>query len=174
MKALRFLGVFFLLPLFVFSGCGYTAKTTLPQDIKTIYVNTVQNKIPLEQTYVYTPGLEISITNAMIRRFHQDGNLKIVKKKEADAVLVADLIGFQQEGLRFNNLERVEEYRLYLVLSLKLVSSKTKELLWEEPNFSGDAEYFVSDVRSVGREEGVQRAVDRLARNVVDRIVEDW
>ena len=40
--------------------------------------------------------------------------------------------------------------------------------------FSGDAEYFVSDVRSVGREDASLRAVDRLARNIVDRIVEDW
>ena len=174
MKALRFLGAFFLLPLFVFSGCGYTAKTTLPQDIKTIYVNTVQNKIPLEQTYVYTPGLEISITNAMIRRFHQDGNLKIVKKKEADAVLVADLIGFQQEGLRFNSLESAEEFRMYIVMSLKLKDQKTGEIIWEEPNFTGDAEYFVSSVRSLAREEAAQRAVDRLARNIVDRVVEDW
>ncbi len=157
------------------SGCAYTQKSSLPKDIKTIYIRTVLNKIPAEEIYVYNPGLEMGITKAIIRRLNKDGNLKVAaSEEEADVVLQTDLVRFQQEGLRFNNLERVEEYRLYLVLSLKLVSAKTKELLWEEPNFSGDGEYFVSDVRSVGREEGVQRAVDRLARNVVDRIVEDW
>ena len=169
------LSAFCLALLVAFSGCGYTRKTTLPQNIQSIYVRTVLNKIPVEEISTYQPGLEMAITKAVIRRLNKDGNLKVVaSENEADVVLQSDLVRFQQEGLRFNNLERVEEYRLYLVLSLKLVSTKTKELLWEEPNFSGDSEYFVSDVRSVGREEGVQRAVDRLARNVVDRIVEDW
>ena len=174
MKRLRFLGALCLLPLFLASGCGYTNHTVLPQDIKTIYVNTVQNKIPLEQTYVYTPGLEIAITNAVIRRLHQDGNLHVVKKQDADAVLEADLTGFQQEGLRFNSLESTEEFRMFIVMTIRLKNQKTGETIWEEPNFTGDAEYFVSSVRSIGRDEAAQRAVDRLARNIVDRIVEDW
>jgi len=60
------------------------------------------------------------------------------------------------------------------VLTLKLVNGETGDIIWEEPNFSGDAEYFVSDVRSIARREASERAITRLARNVVDRIVEDW
>ena len=164
-----------LVTLLFISGCGYTRKTTLPQDVKTIYVRTVLNKIPIEEIYSYHPGLEMGITKALIRRLNKDGNLKVAASEDqADAILETDLVRFQQEGLRFNNLERVEEFRLYLVVALRLLNSKTREVIWEEPNFSGDSEYFVTDVRSVGREEGVQRAMDRLARNVVDRIVEDW
>lgn len=169
------MSAFCLAALLLISGCGYTRKTTLPQDIKTIYVRTVLNKIPIEEIYSYHPGLEMGITKALIRRFNKDGNLKVVASEDrADAILETDLVRFQQEGLRFNNLERVEEFRLYLVVSLRLINAKTREVIWEEPNFSGDSEYFVTDVRSVGREEGVERAMDRLARNVVDRIVEDW
>ena len=47
-------------------------------------------------------------------------------------------------------------------------------MIWEEPNFSGDAEYFVSKVRSIARGEAAERAASRLARNAVDRIAEDW
>lgn len=158
-----------------FSGCGYTRKTVLPQDIKTIYVRTVLNKVPVEEIYVYNPGLEMGLTKAIIRRLNKDGNLRVVSSEaEADAILKTDLVRFQQEGLRFDNLERVEEYRVFMVVALKLLNAKTKETIWEEPAFSGDAEYFVSDVRSVGREDGTQRALERLARNIVDRIVEDW
>ena len=167
--------VFFLVITLFVSGCGYTRKTVLPQGIETIYIRTVLNKIPIEDIYVYNPGLEMAITKAIIRRLNKDGNLKVAASEDqADAILETDLVRFQQEGLRFNNLERVEEYRLYIVLALTLTNAKTKETIWREPAFSGDAEYFVSGVRSVGREEGVQRAIDRLARNVVDRIVEDW
>ena len=156
------------------SGCGYTQKAVLPENVKTIHVDTVKNAIPIERLFGYVPGLEISITNAIIKRLNRDGNLRVVPKEEADAVLESELVSFDQEGLRFNNLESVEEYRLYLVLAMRLRNVKTGQIIWEEPNFSGDAEYFVSGVRTIAREEAAQQAVERLARNVVDRVVEDW
>ncbi len=156
------------------SGCGYTTKTVLPRNIKTIYVETVKNKLTVEDIYAYQPGLEMDITNAVIRRLQQDGILKVVEQKKADAILKTDLLSLEQEGLRFDQLESVKEYRLFIVVALKLVDAKTGELLWEEPNFTGDTEYFVSDVTSLGEQKAALQAVDRLAKNVVDRIVEDW
>lgn len=168
-------GIVLSLFLAAVSGCGYTQKAALPQDIKTIYVKTVVNKIPPREIYVYQPGLEMAITKAIVRRLNKDGNLKVVSSPDkADAVLDSKMVRFQQEGLRFTSLEQVQEFRMFIVMELKLSNPKTQEVIWEEPNFSGDAEYFVSDVRSLGREEASQRAVDRLAKNIVDRIVEDW
>lgn len=163
-----------VLCLLIFSGCGYTRKSTLPEGIKTIYVSTVKNEIPIEGVTAYQPGLEMMITNAITRRLQRDGNLKVVPEEQADAVLESSLTAFEQEGLRFSTLESIEEYRVFIVLSMRLANRKTGEIFWVEPNFSGDAEYFVNTVRSISREEAAQRAVDRLARNVVDRIVEDW
>ena len=163
-----------LLSIFLSHGCGYTQKTVLPDNIQSIYVDTVKNKIPVDHVYTYQPGLEMDITNAVIRRLHRDGNLKVVKKEEADVILETDLVGFEQEGLRFTTLESVAEYKLFIVIALRLKDRKTGQIIWEEPNFTGDTEYFVSQVRSLAREEASRRAVDRLARNVVDRIVEDW
>ena len=162
------------LAVFVVSGCGYTTKTTLPQNTKTVYVKTTINDIPISEIYAYQPGLEIAITNAMIRRFHQDGNLKVVEEKDADAVLESKLISFDQEGLRFSRLENVQEYRLYVVLAIRLIDVKTGNVILEEGGFSGQADYFVSNVRSLGRDEATRRVVDDLAKNVVDRITEDW
>lgn len=156
------------------SGCGYTRQAALPSNIKTIYVDTVQNVIPINEIYAYQPGLEMGITKSVIRRFNKDGNLRVVPEKEADAVLEIKLKRFQQEGLRFNSLESVEEFRLFIVVEMKLTNRKTKEVIFEEPEFSGDAEYFVTFVRSIGREEASQRAIERLAKNIVDRVVEDW
>lgn len=169
-SSLAFLIVFLSLQ----SACGYTRKTVLPRGIKTVHVDTFHNKIPLPRVYPYEPGLEIKITNAIIRRLHRDGNLKVVGREKADALLEGDLIGFDQEGVRFTGLERIEEYRLYMVVALRLRDQKTGEILWEEPNFSGDASYFVVGPRAVSRGEAADRAIDRLARNAVDRIVEDW
>lgn len=166
--------VLFLAAVTVLTGCGYTQKTVLPRDIKTIHVQTVKNKVPVRDIYIYVPGLEMDITNAVIRRMQVDGNLKVVPLEEADAVLEMDLVRFEQEGLRFTSLESVSEYRLYIVLDMQLIHRETGEVLWHEANFSGDDEYFVSDIRTISQERAAEDAVDRLAVNVVDRIVEDW
>lgn len=174
MKKGRFLGVICLALILSLSGCGYTRKTILPRNIKTIFAETVKNKIPVEEVYAYQQGVEMDITNAVIRRLQVDGNLKVVEQGKADAILKMDMLAYEQEGLRFNQLESVEEYRLYIVMGLKLVDAKSGETLWEEPNFTGDTEYYVTEVTSLGEQRASLDAVDRLAHNIVDRIVEDW
>lgn len=174
MKKTRFLSAVLVVLMAGLAGCGYTTKTVLPRNVKTIYVETVKNKLKAEDIYAYQPGLEMDITNAVIRRLQQDGNLKVVEQQKADAILKTDLLSLEQEGLRFDQLESVKEYRLFIVVGLKLVDGKTGETLWEEPNFSGDTEYFVTDVTSLGEQRAALQVVDRLAKNVVDRIVEDW
>lgn len=156
------------------TACGYTTKIVLPTGIHTIYIETFRNKIPLGRLYAYEPGLEIKITNSVIRRLEVDGNLKVLPREKADAVLEGDLIGFDQEGLRFSGLERIEEFRLYVVVALRLRNLKTGQILWEEPDFSGDTSYFVQGGRAISRSQAADKAIERLARNVVDRIVEDW
>lgn len=156
------------------SGCGYSREAALPGGIKTVYVQTVRNIIPVEKIYAYHPGLEMAITNALVKRFRQDGNLQVVSRDKADVVLETDLVSFEQEGLRFTSLESVEEYRLVMKVNFRLKDAKSEKIIIEEDDFSGDADYFVSDVRSIGREEAANRASERLSRNMVDRIVEDW
>lgn len=155
-------------------SCGYTSKTKLPHDIKSIYVETALNKIAIEQMYSYQPGVEMDVTNAVIRRFQTDGNLKIAAADKADAVLSMDLKAYEQEGVRFNPLENVSEYRLFIVLGLTLKYRETGEIIWKEENFSGNKEYFVTQIRAQGQKSATENAIDDIARKVVDRVVEDW
>ncbi|MBN1687562.1 MAG: hypothetical protein JW893_00520 [Candidatus Omnitrophica bacterium] len=156
------------------AGCGYTQKTVLPQDFKTIHVDTVINDINIGNIVAYETGLEIRITNAIIDHLQKDGQLRVVPREEADAILESKLVQFDQQGLRFNSLERVEEYRMVIVLDLVLRNAKTGDIIWAEPFLSGDSEYYVSTVRSIARSDAAERAIERLAENVTNRIVEDW
>jgi outer membrane lipopolysaccharide assembly protein LptE/RlpB len=174
MKNMRWVAVWGLVLAVALSGCSYTRKTVLPRNIKTIYVETVKNKLDADKIYAYQQGLEMDITNAVIRRLQQDGTVKVVKKESADAILKTDLLQFEQEGLRFNQLEGVQEYRLFVVVKLRLVDAKTGDLIWEEPSFTGDNEYYVTNETSIGDQKASVDVVNRLAFNIVDRIVEDW
>src|SRR3990167_9403651 len=101
-----------VLGIFSFSGCGYTQKARLPNDIKTIAIATFKNEIPPEEQFAYHAGLEIELTNAVRDRFIFDGNLKVVDESEAEAILQGSIISYEQETLRFDRLESVQEYRL--------------------------------------------------------------
>ena len=173
-KHMRSVGILGLVVAMALSGCSYTRKTVLPRNIKTIYVETVKNKLNPEKLYAYQQGLEMDITNAVIERFQQDGTLKVVAQDKANAILKTDLTSLEQEGLRFNSLEGVAQYRLFIVVRLKLVDAKTGDTLWEEPNFTGDTEYYVTSVTSIGQQKAAVDAVHHLAYNIVDRVVEDW
>jgi Lipopolysaccharide-assembly len=174
MKNMRWMGVWGLAAALAFSGCGYTRHTVLPRNMKTIYVETVKNKLDPESIYAYQPGLEMNITNAVIQRLQMDGTLKVVEQKKADTILKTDLLSLDQEGLRFTSLEGVSQYRLFMVVRLKLVDAKTGDVIWEEPNFSGSTEYYVTTATSIGEQKASVDAVRNLAYNIADRIVEDW
>ncbi len=158
----------------VLSGCGYTQKAQIPSGIQTIAVRTFKNEIPPQEQFAYRPGLEIELTNAVIDRFIFDGNLKVVDESKADAILEGAVISYEQEGVRFDRLESIEEYRLFLVIKFKLIDQKTHKVIIEEPNFSGRAEFFISRSPASVRRTAANSATFDLARSLVDRIVEEW
>ena len=60
----------------------------------------------------------------------------MVDESKADAVLEGSVISYEQEGLRFDRLESVEEYRLFLVVKFKIIDRRTHRVIINEPNFS--------------------------------------
>lgn len=170
---LRFLCFVLFISLSV-SGCGYTQNVKLPNDIKTVAVETFKNEIPPNEQFAYRPGLEIELRNAIVERFLLDGNLKVVDESEADAVIKGSIISYEQEGLRFDRLESVEEYRLFLVVKFQLIDRRTNQVIINEPNFSGRSEFFVNQNPAAARRSSANSATIDLARSLVDRIVEEW
>ncbi|HTL70747.1 MAG TPA: LPS assembly lipoprotein LptE [Candidatus Eisenbacteria bacterium] len=163
------------------AGCGYTTKSLLPENIKNIHVAPVENAIDLsaevshEDTFrVYRPGVEIDVTNAIINRFIFDGNLKITGPEKADAIVEAKLVDYRRDPLRYTEGDDVQEYRLNVVIDCTVVQMPGRKVLWHEPNLTGDTSFFLSGPRAVSEDEAVTKAVEDLARRVVEKTVEIW
>jgi len=170
----RFHLLFLILIVALGSGCGYTNRAILPNGIKSIAIPPFQNNIPPQEIFTYEGGLEIDVTEAVIDRILFDGNLKVEDIKKADARLEGKLTNYYQEALRFNSLDGVQEYRLYMVCDLQLIDQRTNTLIWHEPSFSGDTEYFIEGVLTKPESTAVKAVMKDLAKNIVDRIIEDW
>lgn len=175
-------GLFYLLFVSVIlSGCGYTTRSTISNEFKTIYITPFVNKIDItSEEYtgnkykVYRPLLETEITKAVQNRYLLDGNLKPVNKENADLVLQGDLVDFRRDPLRYTDSDDVAEYRLNLVVNIALKDVKKEKVLWEENNFTGQYTYFPTGSQATPESKAINSAVEDLARRVVERTVEQW
>lgn len=171
----------FLIFIFFLSGCGYTTRSLLSPNLKSICVENFANKIRItaEQSDArmyrgYRPGMEIDITKAVIDKFISDGNLKIVSLKDSDLDLQGELIDFKKEALRYDANNNVEEYRVKLIVNLELKDFKTDKTIWREKEFAGEATYRTGGSLATTESVAIQNATSDLARRVVERTVEGW
>jgi hypothetical protein len=172
----------------VLAGCGYTTRSMVSTKYKSIYIAPFLNKVDITQEVysankyrIYRPMLETDITKKVINQYLFDGNLKPVKEALADLVLKGELMEYRKDPLSYTpNNEDVTEYRVNIYVNLSLWDPKDKSLVWEEKNFNGNYSYFTSFAPtnvSMGRtseDAAVTKAVEDLARRIVERTVEQW
>ena len=163
------------------SGCGYTTKSLLPENIKSICVNPVKNTINLtgeisdkDRFRVYRPGVEVELTNAIINRFIFDGNLKVVAPEKADAVVEAKLVDYRRDPLRYSAGDDVQEYRLTIILDVTVYEAQNHKVIWHESNLAGDTSFFLTGPRAVSEDQAATKAVEDVARRVVEKTIEIW
>lgn len=167
--------------IFLISGCGYTTRSLLPSNIKTIRVDNFKNdiKVAAEQSNLrmyrgYRPGMEVELTTAIINKFLTDGTLKIADEANADLILRGNLIDFKRDALRYDNNDNVVEYRIKLVVNMELTNAKTGVLMWKERGFAGETTYRTTGSLAKSEAAAVTAAIDDLSRRVMERTVEAW
>jgi len=156
--------------IFLTFGCGaYQLGTTLPDNLKTIYVPTFENK-------TYQPGIDVDITNAIITRFRQDGNLRPVAREEADTILLGEITGWNRRVMGYTGQDDndVEEYRLYVTVIVTFKDLATGKLLSSRQSIRGYTDYYVEGDMTEAEESAEPDAYKDLARNVVDHVVSIW
>ena len=181
MMALRRFFLSALAVSFLLTGCGYTTRSLLPSDIKTIRVNNIKNeiKVTAEQSNLrmyrgYRPGMEIDLTRVIMNKFLLDGTLKIANESSADLILNTDLIDFKRDALRYDANNNVEEYRLKMIVNMELLNAKTGNMIWTEKGFAGETTYNTTGPLAKTDTAAVNDAIDDLARRIVERTVEAW
>ena len=179
-RLLWYSGALVLWCTLLLAGCGYTAKTILPDNVKTIQVDIFKNNIDItkevsakDKYEVYRPNLEVDLRDAIVNRIFLDGNLKVAAKDSADAVLEGEILQYRKDPLRYQN-EVVQEYRISLVCDIKLVRQKDSEVLFEEGNITGDTTYLTTGALQKTETSALNDAMLDLARRIVNKIIENW
>ena len=173
-------GVLVLWCSLLLTGCGYTTKTMLPDNVKTIHVDTFRNNIDItkevsakDRYEVYRPNLEVDLRDAIVNRIFLDGSLKVSDKSSSDAVLEGQIMQYRKDPLRYQD-EVVQEYRISIICDIKLINRKDSKVLFEEENITGDTTYFTTGTLLKTETSALNDAMSDLARRIINRIAENW
>jgi hypothetical protein len=153
-------------------GCtmmGYTVGSTLPSDLRKIYVPTFENLSG-------EPQLEAPTTAAAIQEFQKDGTLRVVKTEaEADLVLTVKLSKFSLEPLRFdpNQEKKANEYRMLIDARLECVNRRAGTVLTSH-SVQGKTDFIPSGGMTLSKRDAVPDASADLAHKIVKSVVEAW
>ena len=163
------------------AGCGYTTRPGLAGNLRTVYIKPLTNTIDLTQLTndydrfpLYRHGLEANVTTEIINRFQFTGLLRPASPEKADSRLEGELVEFRRDALRYNASQQVEEWRLNVVVNVRFYDQHTQTLLWEESRLTGDTTYFAIGANTESESTALDRAMQDLARRVVERTVENW
>ena len=170
------------------SGCGYTMGSSLDPKYQTIHVAAFQNR---SREY----DLQAPLTNAVIRKFLNDGRLRVVGPGEADLIVTGTILDYSLNGLTFDDDDEVTQFQTFVTASVQVIDARMDQVLWEEAKLVGQTSYvtaatggssdrlrgnsqaFLSAVRSFQTDEENQaasEALERLAADIFYRTVEPW
>ncbi len=169
--------IFLLLMALLVAGCGYSTRSLLPNNYRTVYVQPFDNKIDFvnaDDRRLYVAGLENRVREAVVDRYLFDGNLRVADQDTADLVLKGQLLTFQREELRLQENETVKEYRIRVTVALTLWDPTENTVVWQEPSFAGEATYYTSGALVKSESQAIDDAIQDLATRAVARTVENW
>ena len=157
--------------------CGYSTSSAMPAGWHNIYVEPFSNSINFSAAAnrnLYLPLLEVKAHNAVVDRFLFDGHLRSSPADDADLILKGDLVGYDRGALRYTENQDIQEYRVQIQVNLTLIDAHTKEVIWEEKGFTGEATYFTTGPKVTSEDSAVNDAITDLARRTVERTIENW
>jgi outer membrane lipopolysaccharide assembly protein LptE/RlpB len=165
----------------VLAGCGYSFHGSLPAHMHTVFVQPFANRVDItaetsniSRYRTYRPRMELQLTNAVLERFQIDGTIRPAGADRAATLMVGELVSFTRDPLRFSRDGDPEEYRLSITANVEFRDLIKHVVVWRE-QVIGDTTFFERGSVSVESEvQAIDRALDDLARRIVERTVENW
>ena len=150
-------------------GCaGYKLGSSLPAEMRTIFVPTFVNESQ-------EPLIEVEATRAAIAEFQRDGTLKIANEDGADLVLECRLVSVILDPLRYSKTDKSKpnEYRLTLNASFILKRAGTSQVVSRQSVY-GESTFVFSGNLAGSKKSAIPEASRDLAKRIVESVVETW
>lgn len=180
------------------SGCGYALigqQTKVPGNITSVAVGEFRNES-------YQEGLSKTLAFAVEREFYEHGALTLRETPaEGEGVISGTIREFKTRPVAFNSSDEALEYEAKLVLDVVLTRQSDGAILWRGKRMIAIEDYAVSretvvpsssqfqqgtldfanlaqlsdiQLAETEKQRAIQRMVRSIARDVHDRILDDF
>lgn len=162
-----------LLAVLSLSGCaGYRVGNTSGRDlqgVRSVYV-------PVARNTSLTPDLQMTVTNAIIRRFNSDGTLEVNQNANADSELDVTITNVQHTAVRSsqNDILVTAQYQLTIQATATYTNRKMGRKIFENYAVAGSTTFFTQSNIQEGERQALPLAAEDLANNTVKLITEGW
>jgi hypothetical protein len=162
--------VLVLLPLV---GCGYALvgrSSNLPEDVRSIYVETLANQTGRAQ-------VDQIVTRALSQEFVKRQRFQVVGSTgEADAILTGTVLSYRVSPVAF--LEgRARQYQVQIGANMEFTRTDNDEVIWRQSNyfFRETYEAEIDEAAYISREdEKLEDVAQRFAETVVIDLLEGF
>lgn len=155
----------FLTLLLLLSGCAYSFKGQGIGGIKSIAVdqfNDVKGEF----------GVPQAVREAVIRKLLSDRTLNVVPTANADAILTGTIVTIDDRPLTYMADRTVSEYEVSITIELALTKQGQGDPIWHD-RLSGAGSYPYS-TGSDERQKGLDKALDKIVQDMLNRLTSDW
>lgn len=147
---------------------GYSFASTYPEGVRTVTV-------PMFQNQTYYTGLEVQLTEAVIKQVQSGSGLKVVSSANADSRLTATITDAQLRRLTLDKTTGlVQEQAFQLVVDFEWRDARSGKVIMSRRNFAATDTFVPARPGGERIEVGQQGAVQRLARDMVTEMRSSW
>lgn len=146
-------------------GCGYSSKSLLRSNVRSIY-------IPIFDNSTFRRGYEFELTKAIRDQILIKTRLDIVNGDEADSILFGKIVRVDENVLIGDTRDNIVESRVTITVDIRWVDKRTGRTIVERKNIKTAAEFVV--LRNETLTTASNEAFVLTARGIVDAMQEDW
>ncbi len=114
------------------------------------------------------------LTERAIDVYAEDGQLRVVDEESADALLQLDVVSIEDRPFTYTTAEQTEQYRFAVLVAAELVRVADGEVLLALSELEGWGTYDAALAEEEERDRAVERALDMLLEELVDRTTAGW
>ncbi len=162
-----------LLVVLALSGCaGYRVGNISGRDlqgVRSVYV-------PVAKNTSLEPNLQVTVTNAIIRRFNDDGTLTVNQSSDADSELDVTITDVVPTAIASSNSDIyvTAQYQLTIHATVTFVNRRLGRKIFENTQVTGSTTFFTQANIIEGERQALPLAATDLANNAVKLVTEGW
>jgi hypothetical protein len=170
MKLINIRNIIFIVVVSLLWSCSYSfTGSSVPPHLQTIAIPIVKDKSGSGE-----PSLSNDFTQNLTDQFIDDNSLQVVNSVNADAILSVTILSMPErtEVVSGEN-EKATERRITINAKVVYKDLVLKKTIFDK-RISNYATFDASQNFTTNRQDGIQRAIDNVALDILLAVVADW